>query len=115
MLLCSPLQAMTKAADKVSEKAVPVTEKATTKIQEKAAQVLLPSLILTIFDTLSHTEGLLEHLFLHLDYCSLNSSGCAEDCVLLGARISRLICLLAVLCRNIPSPDAPHPILWRAC
>ena len=45
VLVC--LQAMTKAADKVSEKAVPVTEKATTKIQEKAAQVLLPSLTLT--------------------------------------------------------------------
>ncbi len=30
---------MTQAADKLAEKAVPVTEKATTKIQEKAAQV----------------------------------------------------------------------------
>ena len=47
MLYCSLLQAMTKAADKVSEKAVPVTEKATSKIQEKAAQVLLSSLIPT--------------------------------------------------------------------
>ena len=35
----SLVQAMTQAADKVSEKAVPLTEKATTKIEEKAAQV----------------------------------------------------------------------------
>ena len=35
----SPVQAMTQAADKVAEKAVPVTEKVTTKIEEKAAQV----------------------------------------------------------------------------
>lgn len=35
----SLVQAMTQAADKVSEKAVPLTEKATTKIEEKAARV----------------------------------------------------------------------------
>lgn len=33
------VQAMTQTADKVSEKAVPVTEKVTSKIEEKAAQV----------------------------------------------------------------------------
>ena len=37
------MQAMTKTADKVSEKAVPVTEKVAGKIEDKAAQVRMAS------------------------------------------------------------------------
>ncbi len=47
------MQAMTQTADKVSEKAVPVTEKVTSKIEEKAAQVRV---------TICHSANL---LYLH--------------------------------------------------
>ena len=39
------MQAMTQTSDKVSEQAVPVTEKVAGKIEEKAAQVRVESLL----------------------------------------------------------------------
>ncbi len=42
---CNSMQAMTDAADKVADKAVPMTEKAAEMIEEKAAQVCTSTLL----------------------------------------------------------------------